>query len=161
MQKNKPRPYAVLLPCSIYKGKCANLRLTGNCDNLPNITALMLLAAKFGNDKSTLKKMAIIMAHFIEAEKYDYITGANNRDSNIDMGMELATRIADLKKIPYLKLLYNGNAACKSEAKGKRILIIDDVIYQGKTMNKCVAAAKKAGAESVDFFAFGKSSNYP
>ncbi len=40
---------------------------------------------------------------------------------------------------------------CKCDIKGKRILLIDDIITTGLTINECSRILKRAGATRVDF----------
>lgn len=46
--------------------------------------------------------------------------------------------------------------AAKPEVRGKRILLIDDVITTGATAEACARALRRAGARSVDLIAFAR-----
>ena len=53
-----------------------------------------------------------------------------------------------------------GGAFCVKKrgcAQGKRILLVDDIVTTGSTLNECARILKEDGAEHVDFFTVARS----
>lgn len=154
------KKYIYLLPCDVYRGKYFNRGSTGVPDNDPNITAQMVISAKFMGDKVSLYRMTVLMADVAARVKYDVVTAVNGRDSAFNLAEALAKGIAEKLKLPYQKLFSYGNAVCSPSVKGKTVLIIDDVIYKGRTLDMATNACREQSPKAVYFLAFGKSSRF-
>lgn len=154
------KDYAYLLPCDIYRGKSFGKFKDGTPGEDPNITAQMVVSAKFFNDKVSLYRMIILMHDVIRDKSYDIITCVNNRDSIFHLAKALAMGIAFRKKIKFIDVLSDHNQVAAPEIKGKRLLIVDDVIYKGLTMGTAINACMKHKPEQIHFLAFGKSQRF-
>ena len=152
--------YAYLLPCDVYRGKSFGKYKDGSTGHEANITAQLVVSAKFYGDKISLYRMIVLMADVIKDEKFDLITCVNNRDSDFHLAKALANGIALRKRIPFKEVLQNRNTTCTAAVKDKRVLIIDDVIYKGTTMNLAVASVVKQKPAKIYFLAFGKSQRF-
>ncbi len=152
--------YVYLLPCDIYRGKSYGKYKDASTGSEPNITAQMVIGAKFFKDFISEYRMAVLMADVVKEMDFDIITAVNNRDSKYNLARQLALRIAKRQRIRYIDLLSNNNTTCSDEARGKRLLIIDDVIYKGTTMKTAIDACLKKRPEKIYFLAFGKSQRF-
>jgi ComF family protein len=47
-------------------------------------------------------------------------------------------------------------ANMRAEVKGRRLVLVDDVITSGATVDACARALRRAGAQSVDVLAFAR-----
>jgi adenine/guanine phosphoribosyltransferase-like PRPP-binding protein len=151
------KDYAYLLPCDVYRGKSYGKYKDGHPGDDPNITAQLVVSAKFHNDKVSLYRMIILLYDVIKEKQYDIITCVNNRDSPFHLARALAMGVATKKKIPFKDILSNHNQEAAAYIKDKRILIIDDVIYKGTTMGMALNACMKQKPVLMHFLAFGKS----
>lgn len=154
------KDYAYLLPCDVYRGKSyAKYNKDAPAED-PNITAQLVISAKFHNDKISLYRMIILMLDVVKDKDFDLITCVNNRDSVFHLAKALAIGIAMRKKIPFKEVLFNHNQAATNEIRDKSILIVDDVIYKGTTMKLAIDSCTKQRAAKIHFLAFGKSQRY-
>ncbi|MFZ4056991.1 MAG: ribonuclease H-like domain-containing protein [Ferruginibacter sp.] len=154
------KDFAFLLPCDVYRGRSFGKYKGDGSINNPNITAQLVVQAKFYNDKISLYRMIVLMHDVVKDNDYDLITCVNNRDSIFHMARALAKGIASKCNIPFLELIHDHNTKADSIIKGKRILVVDDVIYKGTTMNKAIDACSQQKPALVHFLAFGKSSRF-
>ncbi len=152
--------YAYLLPCDIYRGKSFGKYKDGTPGEDPNITAQLVIKAKFFDDKISLYRMTVLMHDIIKDKSYDIITCVNNRDSVFHLAKALAMGIASRKKIPFKEVFRDHNQVAENFVKGKRVLIIDDVIYKGVTMGTALNACMKQKPLLMHFLAFGKSQRF-
>jgi hypothetical protein len=154
------KDYAYLLPCDIYRGKSFGKYKDGLPGEDPNITAQLVVQAKFYNDKISLYRMVVLMHDVIKSKDYDIITCVNNRDSPFHLARALAIGIALRKKKPFSDILTEHNTKASNKIEGKRVLIIDDVVYKGTTMKSALDACSKQRPALLHFLAFGKSSRF-
>jgi RNase_H superfamily/Phosphoribosyl transferase domain len=152
--------YVYLLPADVYRGKYFNRGTTGQPENDPNITAQMVIKAKFEEDRVSLYRMIVLMTDVVSKFKFDVITSVNGRDSKFHLAGALAQGIANRLKTPYQVMLGNNNTTCSPAVSGKRILIVDDVIYKGRTMQAAIQAAMYQRPDAIYFLAFGKSKRF-
>lgn len=152
--------HVYLLPCDVYRGGNAGRYAGDGQPGAPNITAQMVVGAKFFEDNISRYRIAVLMHDVVKDMSFDYITSVNGRDSKFDLAAFLAKFIARRTGIAYSELLSNGNTSCSPEVKFKRILIIDDVIYKGRTMKKAIDACTKQRPAKIFFLAFGKSQRF-
>ncbi len=155
------KDYAYMLPCDVYRGKSFG-KFAGDVDpskpsDNGNITAQMVVSAKFYGDKVSLYRMIVLMADVVKDRSYDLVTCVNNRDSPFHLAKALAIGIALRVKVPFQEVISNHNTVASPAVRGKRILIIDDVIYKGTTMAKALEACMKEKPAFMHFLAFGKS----
>ena len=154
------KDYVYLLPADVYRGKYFGRGSTGVAENDPNVTAQLVIDAKFNGDKVALYRMQVLMHDVVKSLKFDIVTSVNGRDSKFHLAGALAQGIANRLKSPYRSVLYNNNTSCAAEVKGKSILIVDDVIYKGRTMQAAIQAAMYQRPQSIFFLAFGKSKRF-
>lgn len=152
--------HVYLLPCDMYRGasygKFAKDHEAGN----PNITARMVVGAKFFNDVTSRYRMAVLMYDLVKEMKFDFVTSVNGRDSKFDLAAYLAKSIARRLGVQYQELLSENNTSCSGFIKNKTVLVVDDVIYKGSTMKKAIAACSKQKPIKIYFLAFGKSQRF-
>ena len=154
------KDYAYLLPCDIYRGRTFGKYAKDAAQQDPNITAQLVVSAKFHGDKISLYRMIILMTDVVKDKQFDLITCVNNRDSPFHLAKALALGIALRKKIPFKDVLSDHNTKAISEIGNKSILIVDDVIYKGTTMKLALDACSKQRPSKIHFLAFGKSQRY-
>lgn len=152
--------YVYLLPCDIYRGKSFGKYKEGKSGEDPNITAQLVVAAKFFNDMVSRYRMIVLMADVVKEMQFDLITSVNGRDSKFNLAMALATGIGKKNKIPFMDAFSNHNTTCSKDVAGKSVLIIDDVIYKGTTMKTAIDACMKQKPGKIYFLAFGKSQRF-
>ena len=152
------KEHVYLLPCDVYRGKNSGKYSGGTGE--PNITGRLVISAKFYDDKVSLFRMIVLLADQVKQNQYDLVTPVNGRDSAFDLAKALAKGVAAKNKIPYAELLSNHNASCSPLVNGKKVLIIDDVIYRGRTMKAAIDAAVKQKPALIHFLAFGKSARF-
>lgn len=154
------KEYVYLLPCDIYRGKSYGKFEYGKINDNPNITAQLVVSAKFNNDKVSLYRMIVLMADIVKGKQYDLITCVNNRDSVFHLAKALAIGIAAKCKIPFKDVYTDHNQTASPIITNKSILIIDDVIYKGTTMKLSIESALKHRPSKISFLAFGKSQRF-
>ena len=154
------KDYAYLLPCDIYRGKSFGKYKEGLPGEDPNITAQLVVSAKFFNNKISLYRMIVLLHDVVKEKTYDIITCVNNRDSPFHLARALAIGIANKKKIIFKEVLSNHNQDAATYIKDKRILIVDDVIYKGTTMKLTLDSCMKQKPALIHFLAFGKSQRF-
>ncbi len=130
---------------------------------------------KYANDRSTAKVLAGYLAKAFDLSDYEVITavasdGSSLRSRGYNQSELLAKSLAKRTGLPYSPALLRikhekqvrlnrtqrlkavgGNFVCfkPAAAAGKRVLIVDDVITTGATMNECARVLKEAGAKTV------------
>lgn len=154
------KDYVYLLPCDVYRGRYTGRIKNGHLNDDPNITSQLVINAKFNGDKISLYRMIVLLADVARKYNYDYVTCVNNRDSPFHLAKALAQGVASKIKVPFKDLITDQNTKCNSDARNKSILIIDDVIYKGRTMQSSIDAATAARAAKIYFLAFGKSQRF-
>lgn len=155
------RNYVYLLPCDVYRGAQFNKYTNPQeVDSGRNITAQLVISAKFYEDQISLYRMVVLMHDVIKEFKFDLITPVNNRDSKFHLAKALATGIGKRAKVTTLELLQEQNTKCSNLVRNKKVLIVDDVIYKGTTMAKAIEAVSKQKPEQIYFLAFGKSQRF-
>ena len=152
--------YVYLLPCDVYRGRSFGRYKEGAAGEDPNITAQLVVSAKFYNDKISLYRMIVLMADVVKNMQFDFVTSVNNRDSKFNLAMALAMGIGKKNKIPFVDVFSDHNKICSRSAAGKSVLIIDDVIYKGTTMKTAIDACMKQKPGKIYFLAFGKSQRF-
>lgn len=126
--------------------------------------AYNLLVAKF---QGTVSAQAIINKYAIDdlktvAPKMDIIIGIAPRDSGSKIVEKLTKAIASRYHKPSM-MMDKGQTLTKAKGaklKGKKVLVIDDVIYTGKTMNTATKTILNNGAVGVKNYALAKSKTY-
>ena len=154
------KDYVFLLPCDIYRGGSFGKFAKDADPGQPNITAQMVVGAKFFDDKVSQYRMAVLMYDVVKDMHFDIITSVNGRDSKFDLAAFLARSIAIRKKREYSQVFSDGNTICSGFVRDKSVLIVDDVIYKGTTMKKAIASCSKQKPSKIYFLAFGKSQRF-
>jgi ComF family protein len=130
---------------------------------------------KYTNDRSTAKTLAGYLVEAFGMPDCEVVTavasdGSSLRSRGYNQSELLAKALAKRAGIPYSPALLRikhekqvrlnraqrlkaveGNFVCFKPAAvaGKRVLIVDDVITTGATMNECASVLKEAGAKAV------------
>jgi len=122
-----------------------------------NSVSKLIYGAKFYNDDKAFNALVKLCTGDIVAKSFDALVSVNTKDSKYNLPHRLAGAIAQKLGISYYNALSDKNSKCSTRVLKKRILLFDDVIYTGKTMNKASASILKAGAKSVTCFAIARS----
>lgn len=126
--------------------------------------AYSLLSAKFSGNKASQRYVNQYAIEDLKSKVkgIDYIVPIKPRDSGSSIVLDMAIAISKYYKIPVADALKIGNTDTKANANltGKKCLLIDDVIFTGKTLSKGAQALKKVGAKSVIIYALAKSKSY-
>lgn len=126
--------------------------------------AYSLLSAKFSGNKASHRYVNQYAIEDLKSKVkgIDYIVPIKPRDSGSSIVLDMAVAISKYYKIPVADALKIGNTDTKANANltGKKCLLIDDVIFTGKTLSKGAQALKKVGAKSVIIYALAKSKSY-
>jgi hypothetical protein len=152
--------HVYILPCDIYRGGNAGRFAKDGKQSDPNITAQLVVAAKFFDDLVSRYRMTVLMYDVVKDMQFDIISSVNGRDSKFDLAAYLAKGIARRLKVEYKIILSEGNSKCNSTVKHKRILVVDDVIYKGRTMRAAIDCITKQNPNKIYFLAFGKSQRF-
>lgn len=125
-----------------------------------NITSQIIIQATFYDDKVSLYRMIVLINFVVKNNHYDYVTCVNNRDNPFHVAKALAVSIAMRKRLPFKEIISDQYIKATNIIKGKKVLIIDDVIYKGRTMKAALDACTKQKPLLLHFLAFGKSSKF-
>ena len=131
-------------------------RRTGKANEI----ARLIYGAKFFDNQKCLDALIKLCCHDIDASKFDTIVPVQTRDSKFGLPQRLAYAIADKLKLNCIRALSNQNTEASNSLMGKKVLIIDDVIYTGATMHKAITACEKANAAYIQFFAIAHSRRF-
>lgn len=132
----------------------------GRTSGKANDIARIIYGAKFFNNPASLNSLIRIAANDISPRGLDAIVSVNTRDSHYNIPARIARAVADKLKIRYIDALYEQNAKARDSVRGLNIVVLDDVIYTGATMQRAVKACQRAGAKSVRFFAIAHSKQF-
>ena len=132
----------------------------GKTSGFVNSVTRLIYAAKFYDEHKPFDALVRLCTGDINKKSFDAIVPINTRDSKYNLPANMAKKIAENLGIKYLDALYDHNTKCKSSVKGLRILVFDDVIYTGATMNKATKSINAAGAKSITGFAIARSRSY-
>lgn len=126
--------------------------------------AYNLLSAKFSHNKASQRYVNSYAIDDLKSKmaNIDCIVPIKPRDSGSSIVADMAQAIARHYKIPFVDALKIGNTSTKANANivGKRCLLVDDVIYTGKTLEKATTALIKTGAKNIKTYAIAKSKSY-
>lgn len=133
----------------------------------PNTLTKVFYKAKFFKEKKAieilLKLIIKELTKLIVKENFFCITAVNTVLSQWNLPQFLAKEISKKFKLPYYELFENSNqkiAVDNNKLKGKKILVIDDVIYSGSTMRRVNYLLDNAKADKMFFYALLKSPSY-
>jgi len=128
---------------------------------------------KYGGDREAARFLANEIQHFLPTKKFDYIsyvpaTGKSQRKRGYNQAKLLAKQLSRDLHIPLrstlLRLTHTdqigqsragrlasvkGNFISRGALEGKVMLLVDDVVTTGATLNECAYTLKLAGAKSV------------
>lgn len=182
--KSVTRDYSVCARCRQHTG----LRRVVVAVHYEGLAKELLHAAKYARAVRGLSEMAAMMTTLIgyfQDGEYDYIVPvptatSRTRQRGYDHAEVLARHIARTAALPSRSLLMRfGQAhqvgsgrtarikqlegalrvAHAARVKGKRLLLVDDVITTGATVESAAAVLKKAGAARVDALVFAQPNN--
>jgi len=150
----------IIISKNIYKGVRS---YTGK----PNVLTRIFYAAKFHKNERAVRKLTLTaikeLKQIVKKNDFDYITAVNTTSSKWNLPREIAKRVGDKYDIVYLEVFKDKNihlAVKPDKIKGKKILVIDDVIYSGKTIKTTSFLLKKAKVNLTIFYAILKSPKY-
>lgn len=132
----------------------------GRATGKSNDIARLIYGAKFFNNDISLAKLIRIATNDIDPKGIDAIVPINTRDSRYNIPYRIAKQVASNLKIKFIPALGSANSKATSQIKGKNVLLLDDVIYTGKTLSIAADACLKAGAKSVKAFAIAHSKKF-
>lgn len=132
----------------------------GKASGKSNDIARVIYGAKFFDNPASLRSLIRISANDIDPKNIDAIVPINTRDSRFNIPARIARAVAAKLKLKYIDALYAENTKARASINGLRILLLDDVLYTGATMQKAVIACKRAGATKIDFFAIAHSKSF-
>lgn len=132
----------------------------GRTSGKANDIARVIYGAKFFNNANSLNTLIRITANDITPRGIDAIVPVNVRDSHYNITARISKAVAAKLNIRYIDALYQNNTKARPSISGLNIIIFDDVIYTGKTMQQAVDSCKRAGAKSVKFFAIAHSKHF-
>lgn len=132
----------------------------GRTSGKANDIARVIYGAKFFNNAASLRTLIRIAANDINPRGIDAIVPINTRDSRYNIPARISRAVAAKLKIKFIDALYQQNTKARDSIRGVNIILFDDVIYTGATMQSAVKACKKAGAKSVVFFAIAHSKHF-
>ena len=135
----------------IFRGK-----RTGKANDI----ARLIYGAKFFDNKACLDSLIKIASNDIDPKFYDCIVPVNVRDSRFNVTCSIAKAVCAKLKLKYINALFNQNGSCSSAVEGLSVLVLDDVIYTGKTMRKAINSCRYAGARRVSYFAICRSKTF-
>lgn len=144
----------IILSDRIYKG------LHNGMDRV----AYNLLVAKFQKSQSAQR---IINSYAVSDLKgkmkgINLIVAIAPRDSHSSIVRQLAEAIAKAYRLPLL-LMDKGQTLSPTKRKncqGKSILIVDDVVYTGATLEKATKAITPAKPKKIQYYTLAKSKSY-
>ncbi len=150
MKANKIKSHTVISD-HVFRG-----RRSGHINTVTNL----IYAAKFFNSHGAFEKLFKICVGDINIKDINAIIPIKPRDSKTNITGRLSRKIAHIKKIRFLDYLTTNNKKMKKPLNGLNVIIFDDVIYTGTTLEGAMKAAKKAGANKIYGFAIARSRNY-
>lgn len=130
-----------------------------------------LLVAKFFNQKTALDYLTkFVLADFKKeilkkGIKIDVIVAIATRDSNTNIVKAVGKELAKSAGVPIYQLDKDQKIGVVLDRflqrnPGINILLIDDVIYTGKTAKLAMTNLKKYKVGKIDFYPFAKSKSY-
>lgn len=122
------------------------------------IKAKFLLDAK-AKDKLATHAINNIVKSGIDVSDFTVVP-VQPRLAKISLPASVANRIAQKLKLTFNDALYLENTKARSSVKGQNILLIDDVVYSGRTLKTAYNALKKAGASNVVSVVLAKSTRF-
>lgn len=175
------------MPCDVCfkKNKPAHVWIVANYDNLAKD---IVAACKFESKRSAAEEMAKLidstLPYFAEEPLVTFVPTANNRvrERGLDHSKLITLNLAKIRKWRHLRLLirttdtrqlgatrdlrkkqlkgaFRINSGLAEYCKNRYILLIDDVITTGATVEECTKQLYKAGAKQVDVAVFARTPN--
>lgn len=129
------------------------------CNQKPNeIAKLILNAKKFGTIKY-IKPLFEIVKNEITKSKInvDVIVPIQSQNSKYSIPHKVGKLIAKHFNIDFKDCLTPDNSSCNANLIGKNVLLLDDVIYTGKTMNLAIDAIDIKKPKKIIAYAIAKA----
>lgn len=154
--EEKQKSEAMLICTEKYEGIHHTTKPSAHTKNI--IKAKMLLDAKA---KDTLANHALQNLSRTGLDFSDFmVVPVQPRIAKVSLPASIANRIASKLKLQFNDALYSENSKARASVKDKNIILVDDVIYSGKTLKKADAALKKAGAKQIVWLVLAKSTRF-
>lgn len=132
----------------------------GKSTGKSNDIARIIYGAKFFNNDKSLTQLIRIACNDIDPKGIDIIVPINTRDSRYNIPYRIAKQVAAVLKVKFMDALSSANTKASAKLKGRNVLLLDDVIYTGRTLSIASAACTKVGAKSVKAFAIAHSKKF-
>jgi predicted amidophosphoribosyltransferase len=124
-----------------------------------NAEAWHIYGYKFFENQKSLDILNSYAAEDLFSHTFDVIVPIKPRDSGSDLVLQLASHISGLYGWRLMDILKSGNRSTNSKSKlsGLTVLIIDDVLYTGRTCKAAYTAIKKLAPKSIAYYAIARS----
>jgi hypoxanthine phosphoribosyltransferase len=94
----------------------------------------------------------------VKSIDFDVIVPVQTTHSKVSLPEKLSRTLSELSGVDLCTNgLKRGNTEALKKLSGKKVLIIDDVVYSGTTMNKAKKAVEKVKAMKIYFIAVASS----
>ncbi|MDO9152364.1 MAG: phosphoribosyltransferase [Paludibacter sp.] len=123
-----------------------------------NETVWNIYGYKFFKNEDCFKKLISFAENDLSGLEFDYVIPIKPRNSGSDITYRLAVHIAGFLHCDMIDLLLYGNrSATKRDLKSYNILIVDDVMFTGKTAQKAFITIKNLKPKTISFYSLAKS----
>ena len=124
----------------------------------PNYITQHIYRAKFLLEEPSVEFLAENIYNTVRFLDFDVIVPTNTTHSKVNFPERLCEYLSKFTEKPHIKSgLKNRNTEASPRLKGKKVLIVDDVVYSGRTMRKTIKAVKSIGPWAIYFIAVAKS----
>jgi len=124
----------------------------------PNEITKLIYRAKFLQEFDAIDTLAKNLIETLQGVDFNVIIPTNTTHSKVNLPERICSIISKEKNIRLLKSgLQDKNKKASQMLKNKNVLIVDDVVYSGRTMRRCINSVKKVKPEKIFFIAIARS----